>query len=202
MQVRNYYSVTYSFSIAYTSRREHSHVNLSFYVHIIRRTGENLVKPVIPEPWERIRGDGFFWYDTGQEHIITESAFRNCGYRSDVYKQYDQSPDRGCDDSNANGCADSSTVFGFLTHSDEFTPEIMQGTRDITFDNCGRIFSLSNWFDSQNTVSGRNQNWFDADGSVSGLGVPTIIGSGFTNVSSWWEVDSNGKLDVQAISWA
>lgn len=92
-----------------------------------------------------------------------------------------------------NGCSDTSTTFGFLTHSDEFTPELMQGTRAITFDNCGRRFSLNNWLNEPNTVSGRNQNWLDADGSASGLGVPSLIVSGVSNVSTWWEVDSNGR---------
>jgi hypothetical protein len=160
----------------------------------IKRTGENLIKPAIPKSWQRIRGDGFFWYDTGQEHIITDSVFRNCGYRSDKYNQYDPSANRGCDDSDSNGCTDRSTVFGFLTHSDQFTPELMQGTRAITFDNCGRRFSLDNWLANQNTVSGRNQNWLDTDGSASGLGVPTLMVSGVANVSSWWQVDSNGAL--------
>jgi hypothetical protein len=139
-----------------------------------------------------MRGDGFFWYDTGQEHIITDSVFRNCGYRSDKFNQYDQSLNRGCDDSDSNGCTDRSTVFGFLTHSDQFTPELMQGTRAIRFENCGRRFSLDNWLNDPNTVSGRNQNWLDADGSASGLGIPTLMVSGVANVSSWWQVDSNG----------
>lgn len=43
-----------------------------------------------------LKGDGFFWYDTGQEHIITRATFRNCGYRSEQYNQYDTSPTRGC----------------------------------------------------------------------------------------------------------
>jgi hypothetical protein len=139
-----------------------------------------------------MRGDGFFWYDTGQEHIITESVFRNCGYRSDKFNQYDGSSKRGCDDSDTNGCSDGATVFGFLTHSDQFTPELMQGTRDIAFDNCGRRYSLDNFRDDPNTVSGRNQNWLDIDGSASGRGVSTFIVSGVANVSSWWNVDASG----------
>jgi hypothetical protein len=124
---------------------------------------------------------------------MTESVFRNCGYRSDEFNQYDKSVTRGCGDSDANGCNDEATVFGFLTHSDEFTPELMQGTRDIRFENCGRRFSLDNYADDPNTVSGRNQNWIDTDGSASGRGVPTFMVSGVSNVSTWWNVDSNGK---------
>ena len=169
----------------------------SHYAVALLRTGEALAKASIPKPWQRIRADGFFWYDTGQKHIITESVFRNCGYRSVQYSQYDASSDRGCDDSDANGCLDRSTTFGFMTHSDQFTPELMQGTRDITFDNCGRRFSLDNWNDNPNTVSGRNQNWLDVDGSVSGRGVRTLIVSGVANVSSWWEVDPDGMYFVE-----
>jgi hypothetical protein len=63
-------------------------------------------------------GNGFVWYDTGQEHIITQSTFRNCG--SIV-------GGNGCDANNAStGCRSGSSVFGFLTHSSQFNPEIMQ----------------------------------------------------------------------------
>jgi hypothetical protein len=154
------------------------------------RTGESLSLPASSE-WDRVRGDGFFWYDTGQEHIITESHFRSCGYRSDNFSQYDSSPDRGCSDNDNNGCPDSSTVFGFLTHSDQFTPQIMQGTRAISFEKCGRRFSLDNWLRAD-TVSGREQNWLDTDGTASGRGVPTFMGSGSQSALHWWTVDDNG----------
>jgi hypothetical protein len=158
----------------------------------IRRTGEDLTLPSIPKPWERIDGTGFVWYDTGQEHIITESTFRNCGYRGN-FTQYDSSPTRGCDDSDRNGCHDQSKTFGFLTHSDQFTPELMQGTRAITFQNCGRRFSLFNW-NNADTVSGRAQNWLDVDGSASGRGVPTFMVSGSPSAAKWWIVDENGAF--------
>ena len=94
-----------------------------------------------------------------------------------------------------NGCLDTSTTFGFLTHSDEFSPELMQGTRNITFDNCGRRFYFKHPKGDSNTNSGRNQNWLDADGSASGLGAPALMVSGIENVSSWWQVDSDGKWE-------
>lgn len=84
------------------------------------RTGEPLGMPSVNA--DKMDANGFVWYDTGQDHIITQSTFRNCGYRSDEFNQYDDSPDRGCDDDPETGCADSSSTFGFLTHSDEFTP--------------------------------------------------------------------------------
>jgi hypothetical protein len=39
------------------------------------RTGEELVIPTVPKPWERIPGTGFVWYDTLMEHIMTETTF-------------------------------------------------------------------------------------------------------------------------------
>jgi hypothetical protein len=160
------------------------------------RTGERLGLPPVAELNRPLSGSGFFWYDTGQEHIITSSTFRNCGYRSDLYAQYDQSPTRGCSDTNvSNACYKDSTVFGFLTHSDQFTPEVMQGTRDIKFENCGRRFKFTK--DTLETVSGRGQCWLDADGSASGLNEPTIIGSGLALAKDWWGVDNEGKRKIK-----
>lgn len=148
--------------------------------------------PTIPEPWNRIRGNGFSWYESGQKHILTRVVFRNCGYRSAQYQQYDTSIDRGCGDSSSSGCHGSSTVFGFLTYSNQFTPELMQGTRNVSFESCGRRFSLDNWIGNIDTVSGRIQNWLDADGSASGFGRPTFIVSGVESVFEWWNVDDTG----------
>lgn len=127
---------------------------------------------------------------TGQEHIISNSLFRNCGYR-EGYDEYDNSATRGCSDNLDNGCNEKSTVFGFLTHSDQFNPETMQGTKNITFENCGRRFRLANFLgdNTRSTVSGRLQNWLDVDGSASGQGVPTIIGSGQPEAGLWWHVE-------------
>jgi len=71
-----------------------------------------------------------------------------------------------------------------------------QGTRDITFQNCGRRFSLDNWLD-RDTVSGRQQNWLDVDGSASGLGQATLIASGYASASTWWHVDDDVVYDPQ-----
>jgi len=138
-------------------------------------------------------------YDTNQEHIITNSTFRNCGYRSDSYNQYDASPTRGCDNNPNNGCQSGSTTFGFLTHSDQHTPEIMQGTRKINFQNCGRRFKLHNYrgVSSPSTVSGRGQNWLDVDGSITGFNEPSLIGSGLSDAGLWWTIDSDVVHDPQ-----
>jgi hypothetical protein len=151
------------------------------------RTGEYLKLPVQRAGY--MKGDGFFWYDTGQEHIVTDSTFRNCGFRSSQYDQYDTSPTRGCNSNPFSGCHSSSTVFGFLTHSDQFTPELMQATRNITMDDVGRRFLLTETRVS--SVSGLTQNWYDYDGSVSGLFEPTLMGSGLEGAGLWWKVDDN-----------
>jgi hypothetical protein len=129
------------------------------------------------------------------EHIITNSTFRRCGYRSSLYNQYDQSPTRGCDDTSAStGCHADSTVFGFLSHSDEFNPEVMQGTRRIVFQQCGRRFKFT--VINPATVSGRLQNWLDFDGSVSGLNEATLIGSGLNDAGLWWKVEPSGEFKI------
>ena len=79
---------------------------------------------------------------------MTSSTFRNCGAHSAT---------RGCDsDSVENGCSSDSSVFKILTHSDQFNPEIMQATKNISFDNCGRRTANSKEYPS---TSGRTQNW-------------------------------------------
>jgi hypothetical protein len=80
-----------------------------------------------------------------------------------------------------------------LTHSDQFNPEMMQGTRAITFTNCGRRFKL---LGGPNTVSGRQQNWYDADGSVTGLGGRSIAASGLAGAGLWWKIDGEGMYSL------
>lgn len=136
----------------------------------------------------------YYRYDTGQSHIITNSEFRNCGIRSSLYSQYDNSSSRGCTNTDdIKGCSDRSTVFGLLTHSDQFTPEVMQATKGINFTSCGRRFKFTTTTD---TVSARGQCWLDGDGTISGLRVPTLIGSGISSASAWWRVDDQGKNDT------
>jgi len=167
------------------------------------RTGVPLGLPA-PASATRLEGSGFYWYDTGQSHIITNSVFEHCGFRSPQYDQYDASPDRGCGDEadDAKGCHSRSTVFGFITHHDRFTPEIMQGTSGISYVKAGRRFRFTR--DLVDTVSGRGQNWLDVDGSASGMGVPTLIGSGLASVRDWWGVEDEPerKLIMMYISFA
>jgi hypothetical protein len=161
------------------------------------RSGEEWVMPPGGRP-DYVTGDGFFWYDTGQGHIITNAKFRNCGARN-ANNAYDTSPTRGCDTNQFNGCSSGSTVWGFLTHSDQFTPEMMQATSNITYEDCGRRFKLADFADnnSPSSVSGRGQNWKDEDGSASGLNEATIIASGLADAGHWWKVDSDVVNDVE-----
>lgn len=111
---------------------------------------------------------------------------------------YDSSSTRGCDTNSVNGCESGSSVWGFLTHSDQFTPEAMQATSGVTYEDCGRRFRLYDYAnDALSTVSGRNQNWMDTDGSASGLGEPTIIGSGLDDAGHWWLVDNDVVEDSE-----
>jgi len=160
------------------------------------RSGEEWVMPYTARVSD-VNAYGFFWYDTGQEHIITSATFKNCGARNDK-NVYDSSPTRGCDTNSDNGCHDGSSVWGFLTHSDTFSPEIMQATANISYEDCGRRFRLFDYAnDSLSTVSGRNQNWMDTDGTASGLGEPTIIGSGLADAGHWWLVDDDVVEDPE-----
>ena len=142
-------------------------------------------------------GSGFYWYDTGQSHIITNAVFKNCGYRSADLAQYDTSPTRGCgtESDRVKGCRGDSTTFGFLTHSDQFVPEVMQATKGLSFQDCGRRFKYTQG--TGDTVSGRCQNWLDVDGTASGLGVPTLIGSGLESAKGWWKVDDDVIFETQ-----
>jgi len=151
----------------------------------------------------RIHGSGFIWYDTNQAHIITDAIFRNCGYRSSQYNQYNQEADRGCGNENDIGCTSQSSVWGMLTHSDQFVPEMMQGTKDIRFENCGRRFRLQDFRSSNapSSVSGREQNWYDLDGTISGFGEPSVAASGLTDAGKWWKVDDEVVYEPQAPLW-
>ena len=150
----------------------------------------------------RLRGDGFRWYDTNQEHIITEVTFRNCGYRSDEFDQYDQGSNRGCGDESDIGCNSESSVWSMLTHSDRHVPEIMQGTRAVSFENCGRRFRQRDWRQNASphpsSNSGRLQNWYDIDGTITGFGERSVAASGLADAGMWWQVDTEGKNPIMS----
>ena len=152
---------------------------------VVCRSGEVIAVPPDADV-RRIRGSGFFWYDTDQEHVMTNATFQNCGYRSSKFARYNDNDDRGCGRNRLTGCDSGSTVFGFITHSDQFNPELMQGTSGISFKNCGRRFRLKG---GPSSVSGRILNWIDVDGSATGLHEPSLIGSGLDECGLWWKVD-------------
>ena len=152
----------------------------------------------------QISGSGFSWYDTGQEHIIYDITFRNCGYRSARYAQYDQGPTRGCGDERDIGCDSESSVWSMEAFSDQMVPEVMQATRGVKFENCGRRFTMRDFRPTNlpNSNSGRLQNWHDVDGSVTGFGERSVAASGFSDAGMWWKVDDEGKvmlMDFQSV---
>ncbi|KAL7548187.1 hypothetical protein ACHAWF_011482 [Thalassiosira exigua] len=148
------------------------------------RSGEEWVMPGNPSS---VTANGFFWYDTNQEHIITAATFRNCGARKSS-NFYNSAPGRGCSTNSFNGCTSTLAVWGFITHSDQHTPEIMQATNSITYEDCGTRFRLFDYAHNNiiTSVSARTQNWMDLDGTASGLNEPTIIASGLSDAGNWW----------------
>jgi hypothetical protein len=74
------------------------------------------------------------------------------------------------------------SVFNLLTHSDQFVPEFMEATANITMDNYNpnKIWRFSNRAYGL-TVSGRLQNWLDVDGSLTGRNERQIMGSTWAN---------------------
>jgi hypothetical protein len=141
----------------------------------------------------QLQANGIVWYDTIQKHIVTDSTFRNCGTR----QMMNNASTLGCSPTDRqSGCRSNSLTFGFLTDDNFFTPEIMQATRNISFDHCDTKFAFETVSDAN---SGRLTNWYDVDGSVSGLHEPTIIGSGVESVKHWWGADEEGRKTYETI---
>lgn len=153
------------------------------------RSGESFILPPGGKA-NMMRGNGKFLYVSGQLHILTNVEMRNCGYRSPLYNQYDNSSTRGCGDNITNGCTTDSYVFYLNGQSDKTAPQMMLATKNITFTSCGRRYDLGNTYD---TSAGRSQNVLDVDGTFSGLNVPAMVGSGDVSPQAWWEVDNEGK---------
>ena len=83
-------------------------------------------------------------------------------------------------------------------------PEVMQATRGVKFENCGRRFTMRDFRPTNlpNSNSGRLQNWHDVDGSVTGFGERSVAASGFSDAGMWWKVDDEGKvmlMDFQSV---
>jgi hypothetical protein len=105
--------------------------------------------------WWRAFG-GFQFYDTAQSHLVTNTKFKNCQSVDEVHCY--------------SGTCDIS-IFTYLTHSDQFTPGLMQMTNNIQYENVdvNHILEPSTDEFTKITVSGRASNWIDGDGSVTGL---------------------------------
>jgi len=137
--------------------------------------------------------EGFQWYDTGQQHLVSNSTFRNCN------AQQWAAATGGC----SWGCGgNGSSVFTLLTHSDQYVPQIMQSTEQIYYENVDEtlLWQTSTQLSDYGgvTVSGRLQNWLDVDGSASGvfpLGTKTKLGSTWSN--EWWRYNDDCVLKQQ-----
>jgi len=159
--------------------------------------------------WDAPRSIGFEWYDTGQAHILTDVTFRNCGLSRDAFEG--SALRRGCGNGQR-GCDQFSSVWSFLTFSDQHVPEVMQATSGVTYESCGRRFRFSNFVTDygknmnnglQSTQSERLQNWVDEDGSVSELGVRALLGSAAPDTHDWWKLDETcRRTDDDDVLWA
>lgn len=117
---------------------------------------------------------GFQFYDTGQSHLVTNTIFQNC------YPNHQNCVNNQC----------TLRIWQYLTHSDQFTPGLMQMTKNISYVNCNTSFLLqasSTPANGKRTVSGRDANWYDADGTVTSYfpGREVNIGSTWPG-QDWW----------------
>lgn len=114
-------------------------------------------------------------YDIGQAHILNGVTFRNCTWPS-----------------RTTASVGPFTLLQLLTHSDQFTPDVMIATANVSFEDSWNASSRNLIGMTVNastpTASQRMQNWLDADGSITGRGVPTQIGSA-AGGSWWWRAD-------------
>jgi len=132
---------------------------------------------------------GFRFYDTGQSHLVSNSIFQNCKPLKPTCASYP-----------GTGCTGTPPSFGvkvwtYLTHSDQFTPGLMQQTKNISYVNVDVNSIIATTTNERYvTVSGKAANWIDNDGTI----VPTLtkykgsmvnIGSNWTN--DWWKFSSN-----------
>ncbi|EFA76092.1 hypothetical protein PPL_10671 [Heterostelium album PN500] len=123
---------------------------------------------------------GFQFYDTYVKTILTNVVFRNY---ATVYP-YSQSSE------------DDNKVIISMTHSDEFKPQGISATRNITLQNC--LASQIIGHNIVDTGSSRYFNFIDFDGTVTGrAGVPTIVGAH----DKWWQFDSSCVYNSAWNSW-
>merc|ERR1719476_1270595 len=70
---------------------------------------------------------------------------------------------------------------------DEFTPEIMQATRNIKYAPGTDLKNLWYFYTNPVTSSLRLSAWWDTDGTASLRNKPTIMGSWYAN--EWWKTN-------------
>ncbi|KOO25907.1 communication mutant protein, partial [Chrysochromulina tobinii] len=150
-------------------------------------------------------GTGFIWYDTAQAHIFTNATFRRCGVRASG----SGGTEVGCG-TGSSGCSARSSVWAFLTHSDQFAPQFMQATKGIRYENTGLRFRMTNFVADNgghlhngmsSSVSGRLQNWYDADGTAAGLRGPLLLGSAPLDGGKWWHLDDACVMEPLSRLW-
>ena len=163
------------------------------------RTGEFLA---LPEHFksERWLGSSIWFEVNNQKLIISNSIFRQCGVRDELFNQYNDDPTRGCPADGSNGsCDDGSSVFYYSSFKDNLLPDIGRLTSNITYENCGRRFMST--FGEFETNQAMLENWIDHDGTTAGLGEETYIVSGTPRSRLWWDVDDNTVLEPQRPSY-
>jgi hypothetical protein len=172
------------------------------------RTGENLLLPCAgcesnaaktATVLQDMPGTGFSWYDTGMQHILSDITFRRCG----VY-QASRAPAPGCG-TGKQGCHRLSSVFRFNSGSDQFVPQMLQATKRIRYESCGKHFHFM--FPGRNNGMGsslaeRLINWYDGDGTASGRGGATIMGSISADSNGWWNLALGDRpMSIAAAPW-
>jgi hypothetical protein len=172
------------------------------------RTGEDLLLPCAGCENDPVKaaavlkdmdGTGFGWYDTGMQHILTDITFRRCG----VYES-SRAPSPGCGNGNK-GCQYLSSVFKFNSGSDRFVPQMLQATKRIKYESCGRHFHFS-WPGRNNgmrsSLAERLINWYDADGTASDRPGATIMGAITADNNGWWNMALGDRtMSVSGAPW-
>ncbi|KAK5578897.1 hypothetical protein RB653_008572 [Dictyostelium firmibasis] len=110
---------------------------------------------------------GFQFYDTYVKTILTNIIFRNF-----IHNPLSTSPE------------DDNRVIISMTHSDEFKPQFISSTKNITIQ--GTTVSQYIGHRIIETGSSRQFNFVDYDGTISGRSVPTIFGAH----DKWWQFDN------------
>eukprot|EP01132_Coremiostelium_polycephalum_P000649 gene649-803_t len=113
---------------------------------------------------------GFQFYDTYVQTILSNVEFRNYIHNPDPNINYD---------------ADDNRAIITMTHSDVFKPQGISATKNIRYVNVPAAQTLGH--NVLDTGSSRQFNLIDTDGSMSRRGTPTIVGSH----ENWWNYNSN-----------